>query len=126
MKIDHGIFDSVANELIAVIGVRNTFQLIGCLAHPPRRPWRTCLYVPVKIGVNHRISRAIGFAAAEALRLEFGGMILQPGCLGRYVRRHRNIQIRRLHDDGVSVAEISESCDISLRYAQNLVRRGAV
>lgn len=108
-------------EIADVIGREKALFLIGQLKPTPGRRWRICLYVPRRMPLDHWLVRLLGYQDAEALRREFGGIILQPGSCSHLVREFRNREVRRMAAEGMSHAEIADAVGLSSRHVRNLL-----
>lgn len=110
-----------AQEIADVIGRERTLYLIGRLPQSGSRKWRVCLYVPKRLAPDHPLVDLIGWRDADLLRKEFGGMILQPSNCNYLHRDFRNREVRRMHGDGWSIADIAEAVELSDRQVRNII-----
>ena len=108
-------------EIADVIGREKALFLIGQLRPTPGRSWRVCLYVPRRMPLDHRLVRLLGYRDAEALRKEFGGIILQPATCINLVREFRNREVRRMATEGMSYVEIADAVGLSSKHVRNIL-----
>lgn len=108
-------------EIADVIGRERALFLIGKIRPTPGRSWRVCFYVPRRMPLDHWLVRLLGYRDAEALRREFGGIILQPGGCGHLTREFRNREVRRMASEGCLPAEIAAAVDLSPRQVRNIL-----
>lgn len=115
----------VAQEIADVIGRDVALRLIGQLPRSGSRKWRVNLYVPKRVYPDHQLVRAIGWQAANALCKEFGGMILQPSNCSFLHREFRNREVRRMHGEGATLAQIADAVGLTQRQIRNIVEETA-
>lgn len=111
----------IAQEIADVIGRERALFLIGQLPRSGSRKWRTCLYVPKRVSVDHPLVALIGWADANKLCREFGGMILQPSNCSFLARDHRTREVRRMRADGMSLSAIADAVDLTERQIRNII-----
>lgn len=80
------------------------------------------LYVPATLKPEHPLVAMLGWPDAMRMVRAFGGCILQLSKCADLLRDWRDANIRRLHRDGLSVAELAEWFSLSDRMVRNIVR----
>ncbi len=108
-------------EIAMVIGRQKALFLIGQLPRSPSREWRANLYVPKRMPMDHWLISLLGFEAAEKLRLEFGGIILQPSNCNVMARKFRNREVRRMAAQGMMPYQIAQAVDLTPRQVRNIL-----
>lgn len=114
-----------AQEIADVIGRERALFLIGQLPRSPSRKWRANLYVPKRVTPDHPLVGMVGWIDANKLVREFGGMILQPSNCSYLAREHRAREVRRMHAEGVRLADIAEAVGLTERQIRNIVAETA-
>ena len=114
-----------AQELADVIGRERTLHLIGQLPRSGSRAWRVNLYVPKSVTLDHPLVKILGWTDAMLLVREFGGMILQPSNCNFLHREFRNREVRRMRDQGTTIAAIAEAVELTQRQVRNIIAETA-
>lgn len=105
-KIDRPYPQSVC-EIAEVIGIEKALLLCRSLLFSGSRPWRVVLYVPKRMGADHRLVGILGFEDAMSLSRHFGGEILQISN-GRFVgRQHFLKSVQYLRGKGWGASAIA-------------------
>lgn len=114
-------------EIAEVIGRQATLRLLGQLptaraGRPGKESSRVILYVPKKVGPDHRLVQILGAERAMALVRAFGGEVMQPANCRRIYARHRDEAILRMLRDGARMEMVLSIMRVSRRHVTNLVR----
>lgn len=114
-------------EIAEVIGRQATLHLLGQLpacraGKPGKESNRVILYVPKKLGPQHRLVQILGAEKAMALALAFGGEVMQPANCRRVYARHRDEAILKMLRDGARLEMVLSIMRVSKRHVTNLVR----
>lgn len=103
-----------AQVIADVIGREATLKLAGMVQNRN-------VYVPKRVDEQHWIARSIGYAKAQALAQEFGGLLLPLATCGHYYTRERNAQMRAQFLAGASTNALAQQYGLTLRRAQQIV-----
>lgn len=79
------------------------------------------LYIPKRVDPDHQLVRMIGWADANRLVREFGGMILHPANCGHLAREFRNREVIRLRAGGAHIADIAMCVGLTDRQVRNIL-----
>lgn len=117
-------------EIADVIGIEKALFLISQLPrcysrdrrYPAAESQHVILYVPKVLKADHMLARILGWADAQKMVREFGGIILQPASCACVYRDFRDDGIVRIVMDGVPVSMVAEWFEVSERHVKNLVR----
>lgn len=114
-------------EIAEVIGRHEALFLIGqlpsCYAgNEGKKSNRVILYVPKRVGPDHRLVRILGWDVAQKLVRGFGGEILQPANCRAYYVRFRDRTIMDMLGEGCRPAMVAEIMGLSERYVRSLQR----
>lgn len=81
---------------------------------------RVSLYVPHELTDDHQLVSILGSDDAKRLSSAFGGEILYPGnCMNIY-RKHRNERIAKAIIAGVSIQELAQRYNLSVKQVLNI------
>ncbi len=108
-------------EVVEVIGRRQTIHLI---THWPPCKYRSravSIYVPKKLPSNHRLVKILGWEAAKRMSNEFPGMILNLPRYASLLRSYRNQFIAAMAADGIPVELIAKQVGLSVKQVVNVV-----
>jgi len=103
----------LAQELIALIGIGATMQLIN---HRPGLP----IYIPVVASEAHDLAKILGMHVFAQLVKNYGGDTLTPpNCKIAFARvRHRNVL--KLRNSGYSQTEVAGLTGLTPRQIRNI------
>lgn len=111
-------------EIAEVIGRDKALDFVRQLPRSGSRRWRKCIYIPKRLTVDHDLVRMLGWEDAQKLCFAFSGMILQPSTLQAMEKAHRNRQIVRASDEGVSIEEIADVYEMSRYRVKEIIAQG--
>ena len=128
--MDTGCLDDLPNsvrEIAEVIGRRAALHLIGqlpaCYRDADKKSAKVMMYVPKRLGPDHRLVEILGFPTAMKLVKAFGGEILHPAnCRSIYARMRDELVIRMM-DMGARPALLAELFGMTERNVNNIFRK---
>lgn len=114
-------------EIAQVIGREATLHLLGQLpacraGKRGKESNRVILYVPKKLGPDHRLVQILGVERAMALVRAFGGEVMQPANCRRIYARYRDEAILKMLRDGARLEMVLSIMRVSKRHVVNLTR----
>lgn len=101
-------------EIAEVIGDDDAMKLVH--VHGGTR-----VFVPQKIGAQHKLATLLGFEQARRLSSIFGGEALTIVRCSKLLKHKRNEEIRKKYDDGVSVYTLVREYDLSERQIYSIM-----
>ena len=107
-----------AARLADLIGSEATLTLLN---HARRADGRCYVYVPLRPRPGKQLVDLIGMAAAVTLAKEYGGHDIQLPKCAAIDRAHRDVEIKRMAEEGATRASIARRFGISARHVGNLL-----
>ena len=112
--------ESVA-EIAEVLGFDKALLFVASLPPSGSRPHRRCVYIPTQLPVDHWMVRMLGWHDAMRMQRAFGGMILHPSNARFWHRDIRNARIRKMREDGLSLAGIAGELGLSVHRVREIL-----
>ena len=108
----------IAAKLADLIGSDNLIALIHYARHCRGKCF---VYVPKRAKRDTKLAQLIGFDAAAKLSEEYGGRAIEVPKVLAIDRARRTVEIKRMANDGATLASIAQRFGITTRHVTNLL-----
>lgn len=110
-------------EVAEVIGRERALYLAGQLPRCGSRAWRRFISIPrpARLKSDHRLVQVLGWDDAQALCEVFQGENIELATCTEMIRSWRDLNVRRLAQQGNSSAELARIFGLSQRQIRNIL-----
>ncbi len=112
--LTENIIPDSLREIVEVIGQPGAIKLI-------EKCGGTRMFIPKRLGAQHKLANLLGFEQAKRLSHHFGGETISIARGSSLLRRQRNLQIIRAYDNGTPASQLALRYQLTERQIYSIL-----